>query len=127
MRPRRVVVTGVGPITASGIGREAFWEGLQGGVSPIGPITRFDASPFRSRLAAEIDDFDATDFMDHKKARRLDRFGQFAVAATRAALDDASLSPGDTDPDRVAVQMGSALGGVANAEQELLNYMRGGV
>jgi 3-oxoacyl-[acyl-carrier-protein] synthase II len=113
---RRVVVTGLGPITAAGTGVQPFWEGLRRQRSPIRRITRFDASPWRSRIAAEIDDFEADDYMDRKLGRRLDRFGQFAIAASRLAIQDAGLDRCSIDHERVAVQMGSALGGVAYAE-----------
>jgi len=123
----RVAVTGIGPITASGIGREAFWEGLHRDRSPIDRITRFDPSPFRSWIAAEVRDFEPRDHMERNRARRLDRFGQFAVAAARVALDDASLNPAEVDPGRVAVQMGSALGGLAHAQREMTRYLERGV
>jgi 3-oxoacyl-[acyl-carrier-protein] synthase II len=124
---RRVVVTGLGPITASGIGVESLWEGLHRARSPVAPVTRFDASPFRTWIAAEVNDFEATDFMERRQARRLDRFAQFSLAATRSALEDASLDPSSVDPGRVAIQMGSALGGLAHAQEELLNYVERGV
>lgn len=124
--PRRVVVTGLGPITASGIGRVALWEAIEGGRSPIAALSRFDPSPFKSRIAAQVTDFEPTDYMERTRARRTDRYGQFALAATRLALDDAGLDSATVRPDRAAVQMGSALGGVAQAERQFLNYMRGG-
>jgi 3-oxoacyl-[acyl-carrier-protein] synthase II len=111
-----VVVTGLGPITAVGTGVDGFWDGLRRERSPIRRITRFDSSAWRTNIAAEIDDFDPADHMDAKLARRLDRFGQFAIAAARLAVSDANLDTARIDPDRVAVQMGSALGGAANAE-----------
>ncbi|MBI4520280.1 MAG: beta-ketoacyl-ACP synthase II [Gemmatimonadetes bacterium] len=120
---RRVVITGLGPITAVGIGVESLWQGLHGTRSPIGTVTRFDASPFRTRIAAEVNDFVPEDFIERRALRRLDRFGQFAIAATRLALADAALEPEATDRDRVAVQMGSALGGVAYAEEQYANYL----
>jgi len=123
----RVVVTGIGPITAVGIGADAFFDGLRRERSPIRGITRFDATPWRSRIAAEIDDFEPERFMDARTAKRLDRFGQFSVAAARLALEDAGVEEGSFDGDRVAVQMGSALGGVAYAEQQVLNLMRDGI
>ncbi|RMH20018.1 MAG: beta-ketoacyl-[acyl-carrier-protein] synthase II [Gemmatimonadetes bacterium] len=126
MPPRRVVITGLGPITASGLGVEGFWEGLRAARSPIREITRFDASPFRSRLAAEIDDFHAADHMEAARARRLNRFAQFSIAATRMALDDADLAPERLDGDRVAVQMGSALGGMVHAEHQLGRFLEAG-
>lgn len=123
---RRVVVTGIGPITPSGIGVERLWEGLRGCRSPVRRITRFDASPFRSTIAAEVDGFEPTDFMERSHARRLDLYAQYAVAATRAALDDARLDTGTVDPGRVAVQMGSALGGIAHGQQEMVKFIQGG-
>jgi 3-oxoacyl-[acyl-carrier-protein] synthase II len=112
----RVVITGLGPITAAGTGVEKLWEGLQRQKSPIRTITRFDPSIWRSRLAAEVDDFEAGDFMDRRDAKRLDRFGHFAIASARMAVKDAGLDTARLDSDRVAVQMGSALGGVAYGE-----------
>jgi 3-oxoacyl-[acyl-carrier-protein] synthase II len=125
--PYRVAITGLGPITAVGSGRERFWQGLKDCRSPVRRITRFDPAQWRSHLAAEVDDFDPTDYMDPKQARRLDRFMHFAIAATRMALDDAGLDPADPDPDGVAVQFGSALGGVAYAEEQLGRLLTRGI
>ncbi|HSJ25996.1 MAG TPA: beta-ketoacyl-ACP synthase II [Longimicrobiales bacterium] len=116
-RPR-VAITGLGPITAVGIGVEGFWDGLRRQRSPVRQITRFDASHWKSRIAAEIDDFEAGSFMDAKLAKRLDRFGHFAIASTRLAIEDAALDTSRVDPSRVAVQLGSALGGLATAEAQ---------
>lgn len=124
---RRVVVTGIGPITASGIGVDAFWAGLKATRSPIRQITRFDASRFRSRLAAEVDGFDPLDFLEPKDASRLDRFAHFSIAATRLALSDAALDPTTLDPARGAIQMGSALGGIAQAEEQAGVFQQGGL
>ena len=126
-RERRVVVTGLGPITPSGIGVERFWDGLHGSRSPVDRVTRFDASPFRTTIAAEIHDFEPRDFMDLGKSARLDLFAQFALAATRAAVDDAKLDTTKLDPDRVAVQMGTALGGVAHGQREMVKFIERGV
>jgi len=89
------------------------------GRSGTGPITRFDASGFDSRVAAEVDDFDARDHMNPKDARRADRFIQLAVAASRAALDNAELTIDDENRERIGVVIGSALGGIETAEREL--------
>lgn len=124
---KRVAITGLGPITAVGIGKEPLWAGLQRQKSPIRPITRFDASMWKSRIAAEIDDFEPTNYMDPKTARRMDRFTQFSIATARMALDDAGLNPADLDRDRVAVQMGSALGGVAYSENQMYNMVKEGI
>ncbi len=126
-RHREVVVTGIGIITGSGTGREAFWANLRRGVSPVGPVTRFDASDFNSRIAVEIPDFDARDYMERNRARRLDRFGQLSLATTRLALHDAGLTPGDLPPERVGVQMGSALGGIAHAEIQTGHFLDRGL
>jgi len=125
--PRRVVITGIGPITGSGTGVEAFRRGLRSGRSPARLLTRFDPSPFRTHIGVEVHDFDPERYMDRNTARRLDRFGHFSIASGRLALDDAGLDPGSVDPERVAVQMGSALGGIARAEEELVNYMQKGI
>lgn len=115
---RRVAVTGIGCITPTGSGADGLWAGLQARQSSVRRLTRFDPQRFRSRVAAEVDGFDPGDYMEAKRARRLDRFGQFSVAAARMALEDARLDPTRLEPDRVAVQMGSALGGVAYAEAQ---------
>ncbi|HUF11667.1 MAG TPA: beta-ketoacyl-ACP synthase II [Longimicrobiales bacterium] len=127
MQPARVVITGLGPITAVGVGADAFWGGLRRQRSPVRRITRFDSSMWRSRIGAEIDDFEPSSYMEAKTAKRLDRFGQFALAAARLALDDARLEESSLDGNRVAVQMGSALGGVAYAEQQVINLLREGI
>ena len=91
MNRRRVVVTGIGALTPIGVGKDALWQGLRAQRSAVGPLTRFDPSIFRSHNAAEIPDFVPSDFVDAKRVRRLDRFGQFSVAASRLAIQDAEL------------------------------------
>jgi 3-oxoacyl-[acyl-carrier-protein] synthase II len=124
---RRVVITGIGPITAVGIGADGFWDGLRRERSPIRRISRFDAAPWRSRIAAEVDGFEPLEYMEPRAARRLDRFTQFAVASTRMAIADAALDTGGLDGDRVAVQFGSALGGLAFAEEQGNNFAHRGI
>lgn len=123
---RRVAVTGIGCITPVGIGVEGLWAGLLRRKSAVRQLSRFDPALFRSRMAAEVDGFDPTDHLDAKRARRLDRFGQFSVATARMALEDASIDPTRLMADRVAVQMGSALGGVAYAESQHQVYVEQG-
>lgn len=125
--PRRVVITGIGPITAAGTGVDGLWDGLKKQCSPIRGITRFDPSPFRSRIAAEVADFRPRDYMEKNRARRLDRFGHFSVASARQALADATLAPETLDPNRVAVQMGSALGGLVHAENQHTKLLEEGL
>ena len=101
---RRIWITGIGIITAIGTGREAFRAGLRAGHSPVRRIDRFDPSPFRSQIAAQVDDFDPLAWMPPKTARQLDRFSQFALVAGRLALEDARLTPGRdgaADPQRI--------------------------
>lgn len=124
---RRVVVTGIGAITPIGIAREGLWTGLRAERSAVGPVTRFDPSIFRSRVAAEVNDFVPGDHLEERRVKRLDRFAQFAVAATRLALEDADLSLAREDRERVGSMMGSALGGVAYAEEQLGRFIAGGL
>ena len=124
---RRAVITGIGPITASGIGVEDFSEGLKGARSPVRTIDRFDVSTFSSRIAAHVEGFEAADYLDAREARRLDRFGQFTLAATLMALEDAGLDPATVDPPRGAILMGSALGGISQAEEQVYVFQEGGL
>jgi 3-oxoacyl-[acyl-carrier-protein] synthase II len=127
---RRVFITGIGPITAIGTGVDAFREGLRAGCSPIKRIDRFDPSPFRSQVAAQIDDFDPLAWMPPKTARQLDRFSQFGLVAGGLALADAGLRPGEAGapaPARIGIYLGSALGGIAYAEEQHERYMARGI
>ena len=123
---RRVAITGIGCITPIGSRAEGLWTGLQRRKSAVRRLSRFDPEQFRSRMAAEVDGFDPLDYLEARRARRLDRFGQFSVTAARMALEDAELDPARVAPDRVAVQMGSALGGVEFAEAQHQAYVERG-
>jgi 3-oxoacyl-[acyl-carrier-protein] synthase II len=124
---RRVVVTGIGAITPIGTTRDAFWQGIRRERSAVGPLTRFDSSPFRSHNAAEVPDFVPTDHLEAKRARRLDRFGQFSVVASRMAIEDAALDLALEDRERVGAMMGTALGGIGYAEEQLGKYLAHGL
>jgi 3-oxoacyl-[acyl-carrier-protein] synthase II len=124
---RRVVVTGIGAITPIGLGRDGLWNGLRAQVSAVRPLTRFDPSPFRSHNAAEVNDFVATDHLDAKRAKRLERFALFSVAAAKMALEDARVDVGQEDRDRIGAMMGSALGGVAYAEDQYAAFLKNGL
>src|SRR5688572_1364126 len=126
MDQRRVLITGLGVITPIGVGADALWTGLRRGTSAVREVTRFDAAPFRSRIAGEVRDFHATDHIEARRARRLDRFSQFSVAATRLALEDAELALERENRDRIGAMMGTALGGVAHGEaQSRAFYLEG--
>jgi 3-oxoacyl-[acyl-carrier-protein] synthase II len=127
---RRVWITGIGLITPIGTGLDAFRAGLRAGRSPVRRIDRFDPSPFRSQVAAQVDDFDPLAWMPPKTARQLDRFSQFGMVAGRLALDDAGLRPGADgapDRDRIGIYLGSALGGIAYAESQHERYLERGI
>ena len=126
---RRVWITGVGPITPIGSGRDAFRAGLRAGRSPVKRIDRFDPSPFRSQVAAQVDDFDPLAWMPPKTARQLDRFSQFGLVAGQLALADAGLRPGENGAaaDRIGIYLGSALGGIAYAEEQHERYLERGI
>ena len=124
---RRVVVTGIGAITPIGLGHEGLWSGLRAERSAVGPVTRFDPSPFRSHVAAEVNDFVPTDHLDERRSRRFDRFAQFSVVSSRMALNDSGVVLEREDRDRVGSMMGSALGGVAYAEDQMQKFMGGGL
>jgi 3-oxoacyl-[acyl-carrier-protein] synthase II len=123
---RRIAVTGIGPVTPIGTGVEDFWAGLVAGRSGAGPITRFDATDFKSRVAAEIHDFEITDYLPPKNARRLDRFAQLAYAAATLALADAGMKPSDPDPARVGMVIGSGIGGIGLWEEEHTKMLKRG-
>jgi len=123
----RVVVTGIGAITPIGSGPAGLLEGIRSGRSGVDRIARFDPEPFGSRIAAEVRDFDPLTYLDAKRARRLDRFAQFSVAAARQAVEDAGLHLEDEDRDRCGVFVGAALGGGAFAEEQHAIFLREGL
>jgi len=127
MTARRVVVTGLGPVTPIGEGVEGLWDGLRAETSRVTAIDRFDATPFRSRIAATVENFRPAERLGERRARRLDRFSALSLVAASHALEDADLDPSTLPPDRVAVQMGTALGGIAYAEEQHGRYVEKGL
>ena len=127
IEPRRVVISGLGLVTPLGIGVEPFWNGLRAGRSVVQRLTRFDPTPFRSHLAGEVTDFDPGTWIEPRRARRLDRCSQFSLAAARLALEDAGLALEHEDPDAIGAMMGTALGGVAKAEEQHGLYLGEGL
>ena len=125
--PRRVVVTGLGAITPIGIGLDAVRASLRAERSAVGMITRFDPSPFRTHIAAQIADFSAEDHLDARRVKRLDRFGQLSVIAANMALADSGIDLAKESRENVGVMMGTALAGVGYAEEQLGRYLVGGL
>ncbi len=117
---RRVVITGVGAVTPLAIGAEQFWRALCQGKSGAARITKFDASGFKTQIAAELKDFHPEDFLDNKKIRRTDPFIHYALAATRMALDDAGLVINSSNANRVGIVVGSCAGGMTTYEKNFL-------
>lgn len=115
----RVVITGMGAITPVGNDVQTFWESLKAGKCGIGPITKFDVSDYKVKLAAEVKDFDVTQYVDKREARRMDLNCHFALAAAQQAVDQAGLKEGNFDPYRTGVIYGSGVGGLAVAEEEI--------
>ena len=124
---RRVAITGIGAVTPIGTGREGLWAGLRAEQSAVRTITRFDPEMWRSRNAAQVDDFSASDYVEGKKAKRLDRFGGFSVACAMQAIADAGIDLATEDRERVGAMMGSALGGLSFAEGQLALFLTKGM
>lgn len=115
---RRVVVTGLGAVSPLGIGVERTWDGIINGRSGVGPITGFDVSAYSVRIAACVDDWDPSPWLDSKEARRLARFQQFAVAAADMAMADSGLEVSEAEADRFGVIVGSGIGGLSTMEEQ---------
>jgi beta-ketoacyl-acyl-carrier-protein synthase II len=126
-RKRRVVITGMGVIAPNGIGLQQFWDSLVHGRSGIKKITYFDASSYPSQVAGEVRDFDPTDYINTKSSRRMDRFSQFAVAATKMALEDSNLCINGKNSERIGISLGSALGGIPSAETQHSIFLEKGL
>ncbi|MFQ3640428.1 MAG: beta-ketoacyl-ACP synthase II [Chloracidobacterium sp.] len=126
MMKRRVVVTGVGMVSPLGLDVPKSWEALLGGVSGIGPITRFDASDFAARIAGEVRGFDPATFIEKKEIKKMDPFIHYAIAAAQEAVDASGLSIRDDNATRVGVNIGSALGGLTIIEREHAKLHREG-
>ena len=125
MKPRRVVITGLGALTPIGNTLPDYWEGLLSGVSGAAPITHFDASKFKTKFACELKGFDPLNFMDRKEVRKCDRFAQYALVAADEAIQDASLDFDKEDKDRIGVIWGAGIGGLETFQNEVLNFASG--
>ena len=125
MQFKRVVVTGIGALTPIGNNKNEYWSGLINGVSGAAPITYFDASNFKTRFACEVKNFNPTDFIDRKEARKMDRFTQYAMVASDEAIADANLNLHEVNKLRVGVIWGAGIGGLETFQNEVLNYAAG--
>lgn len=125
MELKRVVVTGMGALTPLGNTVNEYWEGLVNGVSGADNITHFDASKFRTRFACEVKNFDPTQFLDRKEARKIDRFTQFALVVSDQAMADAGLNKDNINPDRIGVVFASGIGGLITFQNEVMDFAKG--
>jgi len=125
MELKRVVVTGLGALTPIGNTKDEFWEGLIGGKSGAAPITYFDTEKFKTKFACEIKNFEATNFLDRKEARKMDKFAQYAMVAADEAIADAKLNLDEVNKLRVGVIWGAGIGGLETFQDEVLNYASG--
>lgn len=125
MELKRVVVTGLGALTPIGNTKDEYWEGLTGGRSGAAPITYYDTEKFKTKFACELKNFNATDFLDRKEARKMDKFAQYAMVASDEAIADAKLNLDDVNKLRVGVIWGAGIGGLETFQQEVLNFADG--
>ena len=125
MKPRRVVITGLGALTPIGNTLSAYWEGLLSGESGAGPITYFDPSLFKTQFACELKNFNPLDHFDRKESRKYDRFAQYALVSAAEAIEDAKLPLENIDKDRVGVIWGAGIGGLETFQNEVLNFAEG--
>jgi len=124
MSKTRVVLTGLGVVCSAGKNTKDFWESVVNGKSGVSRLTAFNPNPFNSQIAAEIRDFDATQYMSVKQDRRLDRFVKLAIAAAKMAIEDTGLDPDKINRDRAGVYIGSGIGGLHTVEAEHEKYIR---
>ena len=123
---RRVVITGMGAVTPLGNDVKSFWEGIKSGKNGVSRVTQFDASDLKTQIAAEVKDFEPTDYIDKKEARKMDRFTQLAMVAASEAVADSGLDMEKEDPWRVGVITGSGIGGIGTFEQQHTALMERG-
>lgn len=112
----RVVVTGLGLISPIGQGKEAFWDNIKKGTCGISKIESFDTSDIKVKVAGEVKDFDVTDYVNKKEAKRMDRFTHFSIAAAKKALEDANLNVDDSNAEHIGIYLGNGIGGIHSIE-----------
>ena len=125
MNLKRVVVTGLGALTPIGNNKDAYWDALVAGVSGAAPITYFDSEKFKTNFACELKNFEITDYMDRKSARKMDRFAQYAMVASDEAILDAGLNLDKIDKLRAGIIWGAGIGGLETFQNEAINFANG--
>ena len=125
MALKRVVVTGLGALTPIGNSKDEYWDALVSGKSGAAPITYFDTEKFKTKFACELKNFNATDFLDRKEARKMDKFTQYAMVASDEAIADAKLNLDEVNKLRVGVIWGAGIGGLETFQEEVLNFASG--
>ncbi|MBD0366448.1 MAG: beta-ketoacyl-[acyl-carrier-protein] synthase II, partial [Flavisolibacter sp.] len=125
MQLKRIVVTGMGCLTPLGNSTTEYWNNLRNGISGCDNITLFDATKFKTRFACEIKNFDATNYLDRKEARKLDRFTQTALVASDQALHDSIIEKDTVNHDRIGVVFASGIGGLITFQEEVVNFAKG--
>ncbi|MBN1251891.1 MAG: beta-ketoacyl-ACP synthase II [Bacteroidales bacterium] len=126
MELKRVVVTGLGALTPIGKNITEYWDGLERGISGAGPITRFDATNFKTKFACEIKDYNSDNYFDRKEARKLDLYAQFALIVAEEALKDSNIDISKIDLNKAGVIWGSGIGGIDTLTQEVKEYVKNG-
>ncbi len=122
---KRVVVTGLGALTPLGKTVDEYWQGLENGISGCDTIRQFDITKFKTQFACEVKNFDPTEYLDRKEARKMDRYCQFALIASDEAVKDAGINKENVDPDRVGVIFASGIGGLITFQEEVINFASG--
>lgn len=126
MNKRRVVVTGIGAVTPLGNNAQTSWGNVKEGKSGVGPLTRLNADEYPAKVAAEVKDFNAEEFIDRKDARKMDRFTHYAIAASLMAVEDAKLEINDQNAERIGVWIGSGIGGMETFENQFETFLNRG-
>ena len=125
MKPRRVVITGLGALTPIGNTLKDYWNGLVEGRSGAAPITYFDASKFKTQFACELKNFDPLNFFEKKDIRKYDRFTQYALVSTDEAVIDSGIDLEKEDKDQIGVIWGSGIGGLETFQNEVIEFQKG--
>ena len=125
MALKRVVVTGLGALTPIGNSIEEYWDALVNGKSGAAPITYYDTEKHKTKFACEVKNFNIENYIDRKEARRMDKFAQYAIAASEEAIKDAGITKDNVNKHRVGVIWGAGIGGLETFQEEVMSYAAG--